>query len=39
MAPLTIKEYLTDDLSMSSRVVFAKISPPKPDPPLAIPWM
>ena len=37
MAPFTIKEYLTDDLSMRTRVVFAKIRPPKPDPPFAIP--
>jgi hypothetical protein len=37
MAPLMVKEYLTDNFSMRMRVVFAKISPPKPDPPLAIP--
>jgi len=37
MAPLMIKEYFTDSFSIRSRVVLAKISPPRPDPPLAIP--
>jgi hypothetical protein len=38
MAPLMIREYFNDKRSISSRVVFDKMTPPRPEPALASPW-
>lgn len=38
IAPLTIREYLTDRRSMSSRVVLERITPPNPEPAFARPY-
>lgn len=38
MQPLMINAHFTPSRSRASRVVLAKMSPPRPDPPLAKPW-
>lgn len=38
MAPLAIREYLTDVRSIRSRVVLEKMRPPKPEPAFASPY-